>query len=94
MRPPFMHTPFLDYAMNIDPKVKMPKNNERNIEKFIIRYRKTAAQRKIFTKIFLIFFSEKLLIPLRTPISHRRFFGDKRSSSPTELDTNGLMELR
>mmetsp|Transcript_96294 Transcript_96294/g.144170 ORF Transcript_96294/g.144170 Transcript_96294/m.144170 type:complete len:126 (+) Transcript_96294:434-811(+) len=37
VRPPFLHKTFLDYCMNISPEAKMPRNNERSIEKYIIR---------------------------------------------------------
>jgi len=37
VRPPFLHKTFLDYAMSINPEAKMPRNNEKNIEKYIIR---------------------------------------------------------
>jgi asparagine synthase (glutamine-hydrolysing) len=37
LRPPFMHKKFIEYAMSFDPSVKMPRNNPRNIEKYILR---------------------------------------------------------
>jgi len=37
VRPPFLHRPFLEYAMSIDPKDKHPKNNPLHIEKYILR---------------------------------------------------------
>lgn len=39
VRPPFMHKAFIEYAMNIPPEFKMPKNNPMNIEKYILRFR-------------------------------------------------------
>jgi len=36
-RPPFLHRPFVEYAMSIDPKDKHPKNNNLHIEKYILR---------------------------------------------------------
>jgi asparagine synthase (glutamine-hydrolysing) len=37
VRPPFLHRPFVEYAMSIDPKDKHPKNNSLHIEKYILR---------------------------------------------------------
>ena len=37
VRPPFLHKKFIEYVMEIPPELKMPKNNERNIEKYILR---------------------------------------------------------
>jgi asparagine synthase (glutamine-hydrolysing) len=37
VRPPFLHRPFLEYAMSIDPKDKHPKYNPMHIEKYILR---------------------------------------------------------
>jgi asparagine synthase (glutamine-hydrolysing) len=37
VRVPFLHKPFIDYAMSIDPKEKHPKANPRAIEKYILR---------------------------------------------------------
>jgi len=37
VRPPFLHKRFIEYAMNIDPTFKMTNNNERSIEKYILR---------------------------------------------------------
>ena len=36
-RPPFLQKSFVEYAMNLDPSVKMTKNNSKNIEKYILR---------------------------------------------------------
>jgi asparagine synthase (glutamine-hydrolysing) len=37
VRPPFLHKSFIEYAMSIDPKHKVPKNFPTNIEKHILR---------------------------------------------------------
>ena len=37
VRPPFLHKPFLEYSMAINPEAKMPSNCPRNIEKYILR---------------------------------------------------------
>jgi asparagine synthase (glutamine-hydrolysing) len=37
VRPPFLHRPFIEYAMSIDPRDKHPKNNSLQIEKYILR---------------------------------------------------------
>lgn len=37
LRVPFLDRSLLDYAMGIDPEVKIPRNNDRNIEKYILR---------------------------------------------------------
>jgi asparagine synthase (glutamine-hydrolysing) len=37
IRPPFLHKPFIEYIMNVDPKYKVPKYQEKNIEKYILR---------------------------------------------------------
>lgn len=37
VRPPFLHRPFIEYAMSIDPQDKHPKNCPINIEKYILR---------------------------------------------------------
>lgn len=36
-RPPFLHKAFIEYAMSLDPAEKMPRNNSKNIEKYILR---------------------------------------------------------
>jgi len=37
VRPPFLHTHFLEFSMSFDPKFKHPKNNEYKIEKYCLR---------------------------------------------------------
>lgn len=37
VRPPFLHKAFIEYAMSLDPAEKMPRNNSKNIEKYILR---------------------------------------------------------
>jgi len=37
VRPPFLQKELIEYLMSLDPSVKMPKNNEIPIEKYILR---------------------------------------------------------
>jgi asparagine synthase (glutamine-hydrolysing) len=37
VRPPFMQKEFIEFCMSFDPAQKMPKNNELNVEKYVLR---------------------------------------------------------